>query len=70
MVANFVNDSNIKMSEIRTAKLSSVKRVMYCTNALRSKATMITSMRATHAPIQNRKDKKSKSLSLKYKNIY
>ena len=68
MTANLENDSKIKISEMRTAKLSSVKRVMYCTNALRSNATIISKIKVTHAPIQNRNDMKSKLLSLKYIN--
>ena len=56
--------SYMKMSEMRTAKLSSVNRVMYRTSALRSKATMTSSATMTQIPIQNRKDMKCSPFSL------
>lgn len=57
--------SKMKMIEMSTEKLSSVKRVMYDTNADRSNATISISMTNIHTPTQNRKPKKGSSKSLK-----
>ena len=54
----------MNMTEMRTAKLSSVKRVMYRTRKLRSNATITSRIIVTQSPIQKRNDRKSIPLSL------
>ena len=57
----------MKMSEMRTEKLSSVKRVIYLTRELRSKTTMTIRIPVIQTPVQNRNARKSIPLSLHHK---
>ena len=54
----------MKMTAISVAKLSSVKRVMYLTRALRLKMTISRIKPEVQRPIQTRAGRNSQSLSL------
>ncbi len=57
MLMIFTSDSYTNNIATNEAKHSSVKRVMYLTNADASVATSMNIMNAVHALIQNRNDK-------------
>jgi hypothetical protein len=54
----------MKMTEMRIENASSVNRVIYATNALRSRATITNNATITQTPIQNRNAMKSMWFSL------